>query len=109
MICRVQNPPVTLGVGYLGLFGGAQADSAPAAPFATATMLNTGTNVAAAASTSARPPNTCEHEAKRARKAAVLKVRQYIQLEQAMYTCAPTCRGKRDGAEPKMPRAKPHP
>jgi hypothetical protein len=48
----------------------------PAAPFATATMPNTGTNVAAAASTSARPPNTCEHVAKRARKAAVLKVRQ---------------------------------
>ena len=64
MICRVQNPPVTLGVGYLGLFGGAQADSAPAAPFATATMPNTGTNVAAAASTSASPPNTCEPVAK---------------------------------------------
>ena len=65
MICRVQNPPVTLGVGYLGLFGGAQANSAPATPSATATMPNTGTNAAAAASTSSQAPKP---GAKRGRK-----------------------------------------
>jgi hypothetical protein len=68
--------------------GSAQANSAPAGTTTTATMANTGTNAAAAASTSGQAPKP---GAKRGRKDEEPEVSQYIQLEPAMYTCAPTC------------------